>query len=515
MSPFVENLNTPMLRLSKDRYLDLRAFHTGIHAFGAPGAGKTTALGHAVCSVLYRSGAGGIAACIKPDEIARQLKYARDNGRAQDVVVVDENVGMNPLMCELLRQPGMLGVGNAVELMMRIFQFCRAATGGTEGGSEAFFEEAIRMLLNHSIPAIYSAHGEVTISNILDFVTSAATQSGDQYNDEAWARDKYAAQTLAKLLTDPVVPMDGHLQAKVFDYWMNQWPATPIKTLGNIVVTLTARLDRFKHGRLAKCFGGNTDAMPEQTFMGTIFILAMPVLSWNEDGRIGQQIWKLLFQRAVDSRNGLPEIFQKRTVFMIADESHYLLHPKDAEFLSTCRSSRACVFFMSQNLPSYTAALGPQKADVVTSLIGKFSTHFFFSSGCAATNEFASKLIGRGIHWRKSRGTNKGTTVSGGMTMGNSTGESYAGGGWFGTRTSTEGGNTGATRGNGKTEGSTEGASEALDFIIEPNVFARELRTGGPDNDFRVTGVVFKAGARFKGTNGDNYLFVTFKQEVK
>lgn len=55
-----------------------------------------------------------------------------------------------------------------------------------------------------------------------------------------------------------------------------------------------------------------------------------------------------------------------------------------------------------------------------------------------------------------------------------------------------------------------------MEYLVEPNVFSTSLRAGAPVNDFKVTAVWFKAGARFKrpmpGAN-DNVLLATFHQK--
>ena len=56
------------------------------------------------------------------------------------------------------------------------------------------------------------------------------------------------------------------------------------------------------------------------------------------------------------------------------------------------------------------------------------------------------------------------------------------------------------------------GTSEQMDFLIEPRVFAEELKSGGPANGNQVTAVLFRAGAKFRATDGRSFLFPTFRQ---
>jgi hypothetical protein len=50
--------------------------------------------------------------------------------------------------------------------------------------------------------------------------------------------------------------MDKAAYDDAVNYWGIQFPAIPEKTRGNIVITVTAALDRFKHGRLNAPFAG-------------------------------------------------------------------------------------------------------------------------------------------------------------------------------------------------------------------------------------------------------------------
>ena len=181
----------------------------------------------------------------------------------------------------------------------------------------------------------------MTAASIINFVTSAATNA-EHYVDAAFAERSFAARTLRKAMDAPRVPMFEEGIKTLLEYWFLQFPAIPDKTRGNIVISVSARLDRFKHGRMQSCFCSQTNIVPEMTLHGAIIIMAMPVLSaWNEDGIIGQQLFKYFWQRAVESRNSLPPEHQKRSVFLWADEAQYFVNAKDEEFLFRPVAARA------------------------------------------------------------------------------------------------------------------------------------------------------------------------------
>lgn len=517
---FVSDLDTPLLQLSAGDVFTLRdAMNGGVHIFGSPGSGKTSGSGHTLAGAYLRAGMGGLVLAAKPEDVPLWVDYARKHGRKDSVVIFDESRGFNFIAYELARQ-GRQGISNVTECLMRVLESADQTTGNIGAATDPFWPQAMRQALNYSVPVIYAAHGNVTVSDIVDFVTTAATKPED-YNDPDW--DSYAGRTLRRLVKNPVVPMDGDVQRAMLEFWFQQWPAIPVKTRGNIVISLSTRLDRFKHGRLKQCFCHHTDIVPEMTFGGAIIVMAMPALTWNEDGIIGQQVFKFMWQRAVESRNGLEARQQTRPVFLWADEAQYFVNVKDDEFLSTCRASRACVVFLTQTLPTYYARLGKDKTDAADGLVGKFATQVFHQNACTRTNEFASKLIGRALHRRKSESESRGTSLSRGMNAGSNTslGESSnfshsrsqqsSFSNSFGSNSSS-GHSWGDNVGQGTSENSTTGYSEQNDFVVEPRFFASGLKSGGPANKNLVTAVWFKAGGNFKGGEGGNFLVPTFRQ---
>lgn len=518
---FISKLDTPLLKLSaKGDVFTLRDACAGVHAFGAQGSGKTSGTGQALAGAYLRAGMGALVLCAKPEEVELWKAYARKHGRAESVVIFDERRGFNFIAYELARQ-GAEGISNVIECLMRVLESADQASGAAGGKpSDPFWEQATRQVLSYCLPALYAAYGTVSVANIIDFAVSAAPKA-EQYNDPEWAQHSYAARTLRKAVDAPAVPMDEYAQRSMLEYWFQQYPVIPEKTRGNIQISLSTKLDRFKHGRLRKCFCDRTDIVPEMTFHGAIIVMAMPALTWNEDGIIGQQLFKFMWQRAVESRNGLPAPHRVRPVFLWADESQYFVSVKDEEFLSICRASLACVVFMTQTLPTYYARLGKDSTDSVDSLVGKFVTQVFHQGACHRTNTFASQLIGRGLQQRASSSRSVGTNTSRGMNSGANTGSGTS---WNssnssgGSSSSGGGGNHSAGNswgdniGQGTNESETWGSSEQMDFLIEPNYFAINLKSGGPSNGYEVTGVWFKAGGHFKAADGGNVLFPTFRQ---
>ncbi len=520
------DLDTRLLKLGPNSYVSARTVLEGIHIWGGIGSGKTSGSGKAIAQAVLRAGWGGIVCIAKPNEVDRWLDYAKQNGRINSIIIFDASRGYNFISHELARQ-GTAGLPNVTEALMQVLEAADRAMGTTGQSSEPFWDQAARAYLNHAIPAVHAAWGPgaVSVSSILDFVTTAATKP-ELYTDAAWVNANYAGQTLRRLVDDPTIAMPPDVRDAVLAYWIREYPAIPEKTRGNIGVTLSAKLDRFRIGRLRSCFCDKTDILPEMTFGGAIIVLALPALTFNADGIIGQQLFKFMWQRVVESRASLAPIHRERPVFCFADESHLFTNSYDDSFIATSRESRAAMIYISQALPSYYAKFGRDRTDAADGLIGKFSTQVFHLNSCNKTNTYASQLIGRGIQHRATKGHSHGTSTSQGLNAGANTGGgsssghsishagSNAGFGSNSGSSSSSGNSWGDSIGRGSNEGQSWSAAETLDYLVEPRFFAQGLRSGGPaHNNYRVDALWFKAGAAFKDAGGENFMLTTFKQK--
>ena len=119
---------------------------------------------------------------------------------------------------------------------------------------------------------------------------------------------------VARRQTSRSLPLDPEDLQRIVAYFRDEFARQDVKLRTSITSTLSTSLDRFTHGRLKRLFCEKTDFVPEMTFGGAILILALPVLEWNEEGLIAQQIIKYAWQRVVLSRNALPPAYRERLV---------------------------------------------------------------------------------------------------------------------------------------------------------------------------------------------------------
>lgn len=520
MKPRGIDLDTALLRLSDNDAFTLRDACQGVNILGSIGSGKTSGSGHALASAYLRAGMGGLVLCAKPEEAELWRHYVRAHGREASLIEFsDRQQGFNFLDYELARQ-GAHGLNSVVECLMRVLEAARNATPAAGKGGEAFWEDTTRQMLRHTLPVLYAATGTIRIPDLIRFVRSAPGKR-EQMQDPAWHAESFMFQCFARARG----ALDDAIGGQMFYYWRDEIAGLDAKTRGNITISLTTALDRFNHGWLQRAFCGATSLVPELSFHGAILLLNMPALTLNEDGIIGQQVFKYLWQRAVLARNGLAPEHRERPVFLWADEAQYFVNSYDAEFQSTCRGSHACTVYLSQSLPTYYARMGGENArDKVHHLLGNFATKVFHSNACAETNEWAAKTIGRTLQRRGSYSENEGTNFNAGMNRGSSTNSggnsghtsssgpngNYSSGSSGGSSWGS-GQNWGENRGRGSSYGETHGYSEQMDYVIEPGQFGRVLKTGGPANNNRVSAVWYQSGRQFAASQG-NTLLTEFAQ---
>jgi uncharacterized membrane protein YgcG len=519
---FMKDLDTAMLKPSPVDVVTGRDLCGGFHFWGVNGAGKTTSA-QMVAGACLRAGFGGYVTAAKPGVIAQwQEAYAPMHGRGNSLVLFDENEGFN-FLDYLMARYGMDGIGTVVECLMRVIDASRRASGtASQRGGDVFWDDSARNALRYALPPLYSAKGSLTIPDILRFITTAPATVQEPTSRE-WQERAFMYKIMNAAANNPRERMQNASLQNVINFWKEQWPAIPERTRGNIVITITAALDRFNHGRLNRCFCGKTTIVPEMSFHGAVIVDAKPTLTWNEDGVIAQQLFKFIWQRAVLSRNSLEEKHRERFVFLWSDEAQETVAPYDGEFLGLARESKCCTVYLTQSLPTYFAKIGGDSPrDAALALAGKFKTHVFCANACPETNEFASRMIGKVLTRRGNFSAGSSHSLNEGMSAGNSentgssssygssSGQSYSFNSNSGS-SSGSGNNFGNNRGRGSSENVSRGYSESMEYVIEPGDFARMLKTGGPENGNIVTAVWFQAGRVFKAS-GTNWLLARFKQ---
>lgn len=527
---FITQMDKPLLQLTSKDSFTVRDSFTGVHVYGAIGSGKTSGSGKALAGAYLRAGYGGLVLCAKNEEVELWADYCERHGRKNSLIVFDKSKHFNFLAYEFAKK-GAEGANSATDLLMKILKASdRAAGQGAGREGEAIWIKTTREMILNTISVLFSATGNVRIEDIVKFVTTMPTSQPKSEEEKTKTTRNFAMLTMTKMLKAPAHRLPKHSTQRLCNYWFSQFPKTPEKMRGSIMACVTAELNRFTDGILRECFTTTTDLVPELVFSGSIIVMAFPTLSYQEQGIVCQQLFKLMFQRAVENRNALPPVFRERPLFLWSDEAQFFVSEYDDTFLSTCRSSKCAVVYLTQSLPTYYAQLGKDKTDAVDGFVGKFTNKIFHSNADPRTNAYASNLIGRKLHIRRNTGEQKGKTIGTGRSSGSSTTSNYSYGGGLsqsGSGFAANGSNSvnsNGSAGSGSSSGysfnegesfnSTLSHNEVMDAAIETNFFS-QLLTGGQPCNYTVTGIWVKAGGNFrKPMEGatSNVILATFKQ---
>lgn len=450
---------TPILQFGEGQVWMLKDAYEGTQIFGGTGSGKTSGSGAALALSFLQQGFGGLVLTAKPDERALWEEYCAVTGRELTVFGPDSGYYFNFLEYEFSR--GGLGAGltsNVAELFASIAEINQGKAGG---GMEMYWMNALKQLLRRAIDLVTLATGTLSLPMLLDVIMSAP-QSMEEADSEAWNSGSFCAECLHEAeekRTEANAPDLDHTKR----YWLREFPALGDRTRSSILSMFTVIADGFMTGPIRKLFCTHLNIVPEETHLGKIILIDLPVEVYNEVGVFAQLLWKLSWQRATARREpgkdgGIP-------AFLWADEAQFFASSNDLKFQATARSKRACTVYLTQNLPTYFDRIGQDRCNA---LLGNLQTKIFHSNGDHVTNTYAADTVARGVTSRSSTNVSAG---NGGMSI---------------------------------------GTSEAVDYVVPPVEFQR-LRKGGPENRNLVDAFIFQAGRIWRST-GESFLKASFKQ---
>lgn len=468
-------LDSPFLQLSENDFLTLGQACEGIHIFGGTGSGKTSGSGKTLALEFLRLGMGRLVLCAKSDELETWQRYAKNAGRENDLVIFDmeHDYRFNFMNYEFAREGA--GAGQSLNIVDLIIDVSGIGnTKGSDRGDDQFFAEAARRMLTNAVEFCQIGLGRVYIEDIIGIIRSAprsdkAHEKGTDEHSELMSGLLMQALIGAKQRQKrgELSPLEARTLDELEFYWLNQfYREGGQNTLNSIISTLSNITDMFQRGTLYELFCTSTNVTPEDSFNGKIIILNLSIQDYRRQGEIAQQIFKTMWQLAVQRREVEEETLPS---FLWVDEAQLFLTRFDQEFMTIARSARAATVFLSQNYPNYLARLG--EISVVDSLLGNFQTKIFHQNIDASTNEWASNQIGK--HYTQS--------VSSGGTFGRE-GTSHS-----------------------------RNVAEDLRFHVLPSVFTT-LKKGRAVNDFEVEGIMISGGIIF-AANGRNFLKVSFNQK--
>ncbi len=494
------DLDQPLIEFSTGREngsWTIRHAVEGVQIFGGIGSGKTSGSGRMLALKYLAAGFGGLVLTVKPDEKQAWQEYCRLAGREADLVILEPGGPhtFNFLEYEATQADGQEAITeNIVEVLKTVI---RAGEQQSNGKSDdAFWESALDMLIFNVIDLCKLAYGTVSVQQLFDIAQTipkdkeglklkslAEAKAFDKAFEaarkkvvalvEEWEKtlslaDKVAFNEEAVYEAAMVEALpEARLLQFLDQFFLDNLINLSEKTRSIIDFTLAGFLFRLLREPVYSLFCRNACTVtPEDCLAGKIILLNLPVKLYHKVGKDCQILFKYIWQRAMEKRNVEQNA---RPLFLWADEAQNFLHEHDADYQATARSSRIATVYISQNLPNYYASMGGEKAQYrVKSFLGTLGTKIFHANADIETNRYASELIGD-IFYEDQSGS---YTVAQDFSQ-------------------------------------THSQSLKLERAVRPEEFV-SLKTGGPQNKYRIDGYFHRQGNPIK--EGQNYIKLAFDQ---
>lgn len=470
--------DTPLQSFSSTDVWTLGDAFEGTLITGSPGSGKSSCSGKALAySFLRTPMMGGLILTAKAEETRNFIAYATACGRVDDLIIFNAESGhvFDPLLYEWNR-PGR-GAGD-LESIIDLFSTL-LAIGKTHSGmsSDRFWELAAEQLMRNVLVLLSLSGEPVSIANMHRVIQSLPSRPGES-EEEGWQQESYCARLIHSIRErkDTLTESQwGDLDMATW-YAFKRWPSFDDRPRSSIEMTWAGMADKFLFNPLNRLFcGGKCTFVPElTTHAGKIVIVDFPLLEYGlETGRLINCLIKLIFQRAW-LRRDLSQ--SANPVFLWQDEFQYFVTKRDNAFQQTCRSARAAVVCLTQNILNLSEELGEQQPGSKTkAFLGNLMLKIFHQQNDPDTNQYAAELIGKQYRYLDSF-------------------------------------NSDAQGGAGV------GAAQQLVYNVEPIVFSQLMK---PDSANPLsTALIYQGGKTFKATvtsakpQGCNHLTVAFSRDI-
>lgn len=433
----------PLIDFGCGENMTLRHAVEGVQIFGATGSGKTSGSGATLARAFLNNRFGGIILTAKPEELDTWRHYFVETGRSKEDLVVIDPRGRWEWSGDELR----LGVGDPLQFnfldheasrldqatehalpltlnVVTLFLTTLSTGEGISTENDPYWGDALRELLTHAVDlVVMGTEAEAGIARLsladMAAVIRSAPQSRDEVQSPTWQKNSRcfallrAAAANAQALEQKAPGRFEDVRGTAA-YWLADFPSLADRTRSIILSSFTSKAAGILRSPLRRMFCSDTspEACPTATHGGRVILLNLPVKEFGEVGRFAQVVYKTVWQRATERRNLAGNW---RPVFLWADESQHFVTNEDMLFQQTARSRWAATVYLTQNIPSYHAALGGRNAQAITeSLLGNLQTKIFHNNSDPTTNEWAERLFAKDTSHR--RGTSFGLEQNQGLT---------------------------------------------------------------------------------------------------
>ena len=455
--------------------ITLRQLFEGVIAFGTSGSAKTSTTAHMFAHAFMDSGFGGLVLTAKVEEKDQWLEWAIECDREQDLVIFKP---ANPVFYNCIERVAKNQAKGDTEAVVGLIEvIVEIANGGSIQTQESYWKISMKMMMSNAIDMLKCAGEVVSFENMYRFIVTAPT-SVSRLGSGDFQKESYCFICLSTA-TDNYEKVENSNDKEThfedfdiaFTYWTYEFPNLAEKTRSIIVSMFTGSVNSFLRGHLKKLFNSDLqrqEVAPELARQGKIIILDLPIKEHEKTGIIGQGVYKLCFQKAMEREKVTP---QTPNVFLFADEAHFTLTSYEDSFQTTARSSRIATFYLTQGLSNLELNLGDNAEKRAKSLLTNLGTKIFHAQVDEETNLWASKLIGEDWALQSSSSSSFNQEDIGQIST---------------------------------------SLSDSRRFIVEPIVFSKLLR-GGTPNDYIASAIVHQVGRTW--STEENFLEVFMKQE--
>ena len=348
----------------------------GIMVFGISGSGKTSGSLNTINRAMLEKGFGIYNACIKKDEAQRARKLAALTGRGKDVRV--------------------MRLGGDVK-----FNFLESLKEGGADAITAAFKQINQSLLGQMKETEWTQASQEHLNNLVRLFLLAGRKM--EISELRLAADNFKEQK--KLLEEAEQRVvegtsEQHSLKMLSAYFWQQWKTMGEKTRASVIMSLTPTMNPFCDGPMRDLFCTETNFHPRELRQGRILIADIPCVGeLAVYGIAAQTIMKYMVQQMIESDfgNGLDSADDStRPVVIVVDECQYITTGKDAEFVTTSRSCKGSLLYLTQDVNNFYRRGGETiKAETGTLLSNLHGVRIMHQNSCKDTYEWFMGILGK------------------------------------------------------------------------------------------------------------------------
>jgi len=310
----------------------------GIMVFGTSGSGKTSGALNTIQLGMMEAGFGMLNICVKADEADRVIALAKKAGREKDLRIMR------------------LG-SDATRFGFLDFLRAGGATAVTAG-----FKRINQSLLGKVDEDEWTQASQEHLTNLVQLFIMA----GEKLDISALRMALDDKPLHKKMIVDALDrcangSSEEHTIKMLGNYFLKQWVAMGDKTMASVLMSITPTLNPFCTGYMRDLFCTETNFTPKDLRQGTILVLDIPCVGENFSyGIAAGTILKYMTQKMIESYFGEGQVAgQKkagkatRPVAIVVDECHYVTTADDSEFVTTSRSMRGGLFYLTQDINNF------------------------------------------------------------------------------------------------------------------------------------------------------------------